>query len=456
MKHSILSILLLAACSATMPLNAQNTGEQKLSQMILAAEQGDAAAQYYMGNCYAKGQGVTQNSEEAVKWYRLSAEQEYGEAQNKLGEYYAKGGAGLQRDMSEAVKWYRKAAENGNAKALFNLGVCYDNGDGVRKDSAEAVQYYRLAAEKGNAEAQCNLGSCYYLGSGIGMDFTEAAKWFRKAADQGNAAAQVKFGTCLAGGDGVGKDFEEAVKWFRKAADQGNAEAMIKLGDCHANGTGVDKDLKEAAVWYTKAADLDSFDAAYKLGECYEYGTGVEKDFQMAKEYYLLATHILRHTKETETTKLLREKMYQLGNQYAKGHDNDKELREALTFYWAAAILGKAEALTLLQQYANQGNANAQYFMGATYLNGGVGIRRNLSKAEQWYRKAERQGHLGAIEELGNLRSDLRQYYGINPIYRTDRNKTGTVSVSFTAPPILGRAAAMVCPFLFLCRPVFR
>ena len=58
----------------------------------------------------------------------------------------------------EAVKWYRKAAEQNFAEAQYNLGVCYDNGQGVAKDYAEAVKWYRKAAEQNHAQAQYNLG----------------------------------------------------------------------------------------------------------------------------------------------------------------------------------------------------------------------------------------------------------------------------------------------------------
>jgi len=36
--------------------------------------------------------------------------------------------AGVQRDELEAVRLYRLSAEQGNASAQFNLGLCYDNG----------------------------------------------------------------------------------------------------------------------------------------------------------------------------------------------------------------------------------------------------------------------------------------------------------------------------------------
>ena len=52
-------------------------------------------------------------------------------------------------DLQEAVKWYRKAAEQGYSAAQFNLGVCYDNGDGVDKNPSKAKYWYRKAADNG-------------------------------------------------------------------------------------------------------------------------------------------------------------------------------------------------------------------------------------------------------------------------------------------------------------------
>ena len=48
---------------------------------------------------------------------------------------------------------------------------------------AETFEETRAKAEQGDAEAQFNLGSCYDNGEGVEMNKTEAVKWFRKAAE---------------------------------------------------------------------------------------------------------------------------------------------------------------------------------------------------------------------------------------------------------------------------------
>jgi TPR repeat protein len=124
----------------------------------------------------------------------------------------------------------RLCAERGDAKAQFELGVRYAEGDGVPEDYAEAVKWYRKAAEQGNAEAQYNLGFMYAEGHVDGVGYDEAVPWFRKAAEQGYADGQWEIGFMY--GEGVGgltKDKVEAVKWYRKAADQGHVEAQQSL-----------------------------------------------------------------------------------------------------------------------------------------------------------------------------------------------------------------------------------
>ncbi len=56
-------------------------------------------------------------------------------------------GRGVPQDDAEAVRWYRLAAEQGLALAQYSLGVRYASGQGVPQDHAEAVRWFRLALE---------------------------------------------------------------------------------------------------------------------------------------------------------------------------------------------------------------------------------------------------------------------------------------------------------------------
>jgi TPR repeat protein len=150
---------------------------------------------------------------------------------------------------------YRSKAEQGDAEAQYNLGVCYNDGDGVEKNSTQAVYWYRKAAEQGHAKAQNNLGVCYNDGDGVEKNYTQEVYWYRKAAEQGYAKAQYNLGICYFNGDGNGvdKNHTQAVYWFRKAAEQGDAEAQYNLGVCYYGGYGVEENKNKSLYWYEKA-----------------------------------------------------------------------------------------------------------------------------------------------------------------------------------------------------------
>ena len=52
-------------------------------------------------------------------------------------------GLGVSQDYNEAVKWYRKSAEQGNAPAQNNLVDCYEYGRGVPIDIEEAKKWHQ-------------------------------------------------------------------------------------------------------------------------------------------------------------------------------------------------------------------------------------------------------------------------------------------------------------------------
>ncbi len=60
----------------------------------------------------------------------------------------------MAQDYEKAVYWYTKAAEQGMSPAQFNLGVCYENGQGVPRNRKKAVEWFKKAAEQGNSGAQ--------------------------------------------------------------------------------------------------------------------------------------------------------------------------------------------------------------------------------------------------------------------------------------------------------------
>ena len=136
------------------------------------------------GLCTTTGGASLKDQAEAVRWYRLAAEQ--------VHQSVAIPDEGLTDAELENLfaEMERSGPRQGHASAQYNLGVMYANGEGVLKDEAEAVRWYRLAADQGLAISQLNLGVMYATGKGVLKDSVLAHMWSNIAGANGNASAR--------------------------------------------------------------------------------------------------------------------------------------------------------------------------------------------------------------------------------------------------------------------------
>ena len=159
-------------------------------------------------------------------------------------------------DYATALQEFRPLAEQGDAKAQFNLGFMYDNGQGVPQDDVEAAAWYHKAAEQGYADAQNTLGFMYADGEGVSPDVVEAVAWFRKAAEQGLSSAQFNLGLAHANGEGAPQDNVEAYKWLNLAATFADASTREEFVDVRDSVAGrltpqqLDEGQKLAREWF--------------------------------------------------------------------------------------------------------------------------------------------------------------------------------------------------------------
>jgi TPR repeat protein len=58
-------------------------------------------------------------------------------------------GLGVTQDDQEALRWYKLAAAQGMATAQYRLGNIYKRGDGVAIDSVRAHMWFDLSAAQG-------------------------------------------------------------------------------------------------------------------------------------------------------------------------------------------------------------------------------------------------------------------------------------------------------------------
>jgi len=197
-------------------------------------------------------------------------------------------------------------------------------------------------AKEGDPEAQFELARMYLKGGdGIRKNAARSLELMRAAADQGHAEAMGGVGYFYASGTAVPKDDALAVDWFRKGAEAGGAKAQLNFGKMLAEGKGTEKNESEGRKWIKAAADQGQVDAALTMGQILYFGDfGEQVDPKAAYPYLLMA--------------------------------------------------------------AEAGQPDAQNLV-AVMLENAKGVDADTALAEQWYRKAAKQGHAKAQSSLGRI-----------------------------------------------------
>jgi hypothetical protein len=135
----------------------------------------------------------------------------------------------------------------------------------------------------------------------------------------------------------------EDAKQVRREAEGGSAAAQLTLGWWHRRGEqGLDQNDVKAAAWFRKAADLGLANAQCQLAGCYYTGRGVAQSVAMA------------------------------------------------------VVWGR--------KAADQGDAAAQGFVGSTYAEGAVGVKKDLPLGKRFLERSAAQGDEDAVALLKELR----------------------------------------------------
>ena len=115
MKHVFLCFVLLFLGSTTAVWG------ETLSELQQRAESGDSDAQYDLAMRYWEGkEGAPKDDSKAFYWAKKAAEQGNAYAQYTVGQFYLRG-FGLKKDRNEAVRWLTVAKNNGSREAAALL-----------------------------------------------------------------------------------------------------------------------------------------------------------------------------------------------------------------------------------------------------------------------------------------------------------------------------------------------
>jgi uncharacterized protein len=181
--------------------------ERALKYFRKSSEDGNAVADWYLGNMYRLGHGVPINNAIAYSYYSRAAEgydpdepdknriRIAVDCQLRLAIYQRDGvpEAGLKADPVAAARTFLRLASNyGHPGAMYAMATMNIEGIGIQKNPQQGLKWLMAAARKRDAEAQAYLGDLYARGDIVKRDETRALMWYLLAME---TADEIEHGT---------------------------------------------------------------------------------------------------------------------------------------------------------------------------------------------------------------------------------------------------------------------
>lgn len=208
---------------------AQDFGES-LKWAEEAARYGDVDASHNLALHYRKGLGTRRSYRKAYREFKKSAKAGNADSQYELGELILESrffdGNPFSRQR-RAAKWFEQAAAQGHIKALYQMGLVYEE----EGQYSAAIAAFHRAAEAGSVGAMGRLGYLFWQGLGLDRDPEQALHWLGKAARRDCQVSKTHLGTMLYDGDGVARDQLTGIRLVEEAAASGEPLAIEKLND---------------------------------------------------------------------------------------------------------------------------------------------------------------------------------------------------------------------------------
>lgn len=256
-----------------------------------------------------------------------------------LGQCYALG-CGVEQDSSRALVLLTQAAQNDHVPALLSLAACYEMGVFVDRSDKDAANFYSRAVLQGSSRAMVWMGS--YVSSahaGKPANPALAKELSEDAAKLGCGDGYANIGLFHERGLLGEPSFAEALPYYEKAVSLGSAFAHLRMAlrpDAERQSPGAVK------------AKIEHLEAAAELGFGYAMGCLAleylayddEQSFSLALDWA-----------EKGASYGSRFSMYLYGLTLASGYEGPTKSKEAMFWLLRAAKAGDDAASKCLSRY---------------------------------------------------------------------------------------------------------
>lgn len=206
----------LSSCSSGEEASSRKDGgvlDEKQSKFGDEETAGDELKQDYQQQSLSTDE-ILPALEGALVHLRKTSQKTQGMIETMMGIQFASLGR-----YKKAVSHFESASQLGYSKAQYNLGQCYELGQGVELDLAKAVNLYERAAEQDHPLALYKLGMYHYHGLGATPeDESVGFKFMQRAAEAGVILAHSFLGNYYL--QTKTRDVEKAILHLRAAVEE--------------------------------------------------------------------------------------------------------------------------------------------------------------------------------------------------------------------------------------------
>jgi len=195
-KKIFKEIFFLAGIVFSDAINVEKNDELAFKYTKISCELGFDVAYHVLSCMYERGIGTVINYDEASKYLKLSADNNYIFSQSRLGRSYEQGSNLVEKDVVLAFKYYKLAADNLSdinydhrnwiaeskeikKKCIYRVACLYSSGIGVEKNVIESFKYTKLSADANVVDSFHDIFVCYFYGVGIEKNFEEGMKYLK-------------------------------------------------------------------------------------------------------------------------------------------------------------------------------------------------------------------------------------------------------------------------------------
>lgn len=415
-----------------------------------AASQKLTSALYNYGIMLINGWGTEWNPFAAYDNFLLAAEAGMSQAQYVVGVLHTDNLI-VSRDWNKSYYWIKKSADGGYEPAKEVLQELSPKVSAEFKDSVNQNKYGltkdNIAKnDKDESKIQPSVGLVF-------IDFDTQSDTVKEITDAMLISDLKNLNLSIVNDSLISKKDssfnslldETKIDVLRQLAEAGSHEAQTILGKLYATGKFVGMNKLFASEYYIRATILDSPRAAYLLWQLIR-----EKDFYSILNdavqfgdptaqfvwYGLQKLGYDNRLTEKDAIDLLEKAAAQnhipaiieLGFNYYTGKYGINDKQKGLEYWELAEKFNSPEAsvriavskvfeskinndlnneISLLEKSESNGSVLAQFTLGYCYENG-IGVKKNLPDAVEYYRNSAQRGNQYAYQQLKRLYDNLR------------------------------------------------